>query len=189
MNYEGVFVFMKRALKLFLLFQLIFFTQSVQADDSYLNKLPPNLVLGQELKWEKFQLKILTNQKSTSLVFPLDIYIVAYDTNLSMSFTGTVGLSIESLAARTYRETALSDKDQIAPGIYKITYPFEQTGDYKIKANFVALNGAFIQLETAVQVKPSESMMNYQKNSFMIIVIVGIVFGVIYYVRKKFLKK
>ncbi|MBF0491822.1 MAG: hypothetical protein HQM15_03485 [Deltaproteobacteria bacterium] len=175
---------MKYLLKIFFIFLLLVSPLFARSIEDISKKLPPHLVLGQEQKWERFQLKILTNQKKISLVFPLEIYIVAYNPDLDLSFTGNISLAIESLSARSYRETTLKESDQIAPGIYKIVYPFEQVGEYKIRANFVALDGAFTQIETSVQVDPCSSLMQYQKNIFMMMIIVGIAFVVVYLARR-----
>ena len=173
-----------------ILFQVLclclFFTSLHALDRQEFNqKVLPNLVLGQEQKWQDFQLKILTSHKTISLVFPLDIYIFAYNPNLDLPFTGKFSLALESLGARSYRETTLQESDQIAPGIYKITYPFEQVGDYTIKANFFALDGSFTQLESRVEVKPSQSLMNYQKSWFMTLIMVAATFAVIYLVKRR----
>lgn len=178
--------FLRKSFFIFLL-SILFFSNSLfaQSLEEIEKNIPQNLILAQKNKWKDFEVRLYTNQKQLLLVYPLEIYVLAYDPNLKMAFTGNMNLAIESLTAQHYRETPITEKDQIVPGLYKLTYPFEKTGEYLIKVNLMALDGDFFPLEARVEVIPSDNLMNYQKTTFYILCGLALIFAAVYFIRKR----
>lgn len=137
--------------------------------ENKVSPIPPDTRVLQESTWKKYKVKLLMNPSQPYLRGPVDFYIETRHEVMNHPFPGSISIGFERASPLGFplQETLIAPDDYIQEGLAKISYHFDQAGQYVVLASFTDNEGDFFALRGEVQIAEEGFWVDHQKKILM----------------------